>query len=102
MFPSGCVTAGRDGLERGLLPRLDELRGRERACLALDRLDLGRLDAGDSMLLEAARLHEHLAFERADGLVVGIDGTVERASELREMRTHRRQPLVELASEVGD
>ena len=56
MFPvSRGVGVGRDRLERGL-GRVDELRCRQGSGLALDRLKLGRLDAGDPMLLEPPRV----------------------------------------------
>ena len=55
-----------DGLERRLLG-FDELRRGERPGLALDRLDLGRLDRRRSRAARSARgLNEHLALERAD------------------------------------
>ena len=57
---------------------------------------------GDPVLLEPPRLRQHLPLERADRLVVGLDRAVERAAELRDVRAHRREPLVELPAEVAD
>src|SRR5262245_47278307 len=66
------VGARGQGVERGLRG-IHELGCGERARLPIDRLYLRRLDTGDSVLFEPACLHEHLALERADRLVVGVD-----------------------------
>src|SRR5918995_2730794 len=102
MFPQSRRVVARDGLEPLLLSGLDGLGCRQRARLTFDRLQVGRFDAGDPMLLEAPRLGKPLPLERADRLVVGVDGTFERAAELREVRAHRGEALVELAPESRD
>ena len=56
---------------------VDELRRNKRPCLRLDRFELGGFDPGNTVLLELACLRENLALERAYGLVVGLDGSVE-------------------------
>ena len=56
------------------------------------RLDLpGRLEdvVGRVELLEPPRRHQHPRLPRADRLVVGADGGVERAAELAEVGAHR-------------
>jgi hypothetical protein len=57
------VVGGRDGFERRLLTRLDELRGGEWARLPFDRLELRRLDARYAVALEPPSLDEHLPLE---------------------------------------
>jgi len=79
--------------------RIDELCGLERARLALDRLELGLLDAGDPMALEPPCLDEHLALERSHRLVVRLHGSVERLAELADVRAHGCEALVQLAPE---
>src|SRR5262245_45837397 len=98
---ASCGVGARHGSERRLVDVADELRSGQRAWLALDRLQLGRLDAGDPVLLESPRLGENLPLERADRLVVRVDCAAQGASELGEVRPHGRQALVELTSEVG-
>ena len=63
MFPQSRGVVARHGFEPLLLSRLDELRRCQRTRLPLDRLQLGWLDTGDPMLLEAPRLGKHLPLE---------------------------------------
>ena len=76
------VGAGRDRLERGCCP------GSTSSAAASGRVwrsigwSSGGSIAGDAVLLEPPRLHEHLALEGADRLVVGLHRAVERLPEL--------------------
>src|SRR5688572_32272609 len=71
------VWARHDRLEPLLLARLDQFCRGERTRLALDRLQLGWLDPGDPVILETPSLDQNLALERADGLVVRLDRSLE-------------------------
>src|SRR3954451_24396110 len=74
---SADLERDRTVLSRGEAGAVYELLGAQRPGLAVDRLELGCLDARDPMILESPRLWQHLPLERADRLVVRPDGAVE-------------------------
>ena len=53
-------------------------------------------------VLELARLHEHVAFERADGFVVRLEARLEPRAQLVEVRAELANRFVEVASELAD
>src|SRR5690606_21202876 len=70
------------------LRRVEQLRRFDVAGCPIERLEHGDFAGGGAAVLEAPGGGEDAAFERADSVVVGLDGAVEAAAQVGEVAGH--------------